>query len=1219
MPILPGRALLCLAIALIVGTLPSSSVSAQVSAEESARKLKPADGLEAALFAAEPMVVNPTSIDVDSRGRVWVCEGLNYRHSLHKGQKKLDDADAIKILEDTDGDGKADKVTVFADKIFPVPMGIAVEEIWQGPTYKGCRVYVGNSPDLLVLEDTDGDDRADRRYPLLTGFGGLDHDHGVHGMTFGPDGKLYLTQGDQGRQVEPGGRPGQFQITDKSGRKVFNDQLGSTLRVNRDGTQFEIIADRQRNDYETCVNAFGQIFTSDNDDDGHRGSRVIWVMDGGRYGYRTPGSPRHWGEDVPGNVPKLVGTGNGSPCGVTVYEGALLPQEYQGSILEAEAGPRTIYAFPVTRKGAAFRTEIKTLLASDDPWFRPVDVATAADGSLFVADWYDAGVGGHAFSDQTTGRIYRVAPNGHAWKPVRPDFGSIAGRVKAQQSPNGATRDVARRLLIADGQAAVPPLTDLFQNGEPIQKARALWLLAELSGPTPAIAALKDDDPQIRELAVRILGRDNRENGQVEYLQPEAKLPPPAQQHLLTLLAVAGDPDPGVRRELILALRRLPTAEVGDALRLLAASWDGQDRWYLEALGLALRHREGDYLARLFNGSLYGPLKLAEAGQAVAVALPPYFPVDRNEAFLSASDPEPPPASALSKNLGLAWQVHRAEVLPLLAKVMPALQSTELQQAADAVLMQVDDPAAAVTLAKLIAQTNDPLRKRSMLATLSRKIDGAWKASAQDPAVADAIDEALHNPPLRSQAVATASATGDPRYVGPLMALVESGTAPPEDRAAAVDAIARLKPPGALERFETLIEKAKARKASDPAAEAAVRNLPRLADCRERLFAMIDDEATPLGLRRAALRTAATLGGGADKLVEMARARTVPSALIGEATAVLHAHPDARIRGEAARLLPITSASGKPLPPWNELIARSGDAGKGREVFFATRTTTAAGSPNAAACGTCHRVQGRGQWVGPDLSTIGSKYGRDELLRSILNPSAAIGYNYVTTVISIRDGQVLTGLMVEDTPEKVVLKSADGRRLSVPTRDVEERAVSEVSLMPEGLAQALTEQELVDLLAFLEGLKRPVSIPGQFQAIGPTAEPIDPLKSSAPGRTWRTIAADAEGRIDLAPIAGPDPGQSAYLRAALTVPTTIDATLVIDTRAEVRAWLAGQELSLPKAETDGARSLPVSLKKGPTELLIQAVGGPTADPAIVVTLVADRPIESAAAGARPAR
>ena len=237
-------------------------------------------------------------------------------------------------------------------------------------------------------------------------------------------------------------------MIDKSGRHVWTDQLANMMRVNRDGTQFEIICDRQRNNYETCLNSFGNMFTSDNDDDGNRGCRVIWAMDGGHYGYHTPGSPRHWGEDVPGNVPKIVGTGNGSPCGIMVYEGDLLPSEYRGAVLEVDAGTRQVNFFPLERQGAAFRTEYKVFLSGDDPWFRPVDACTAPDGSVFVADWYDAGVGGHAFSDQTTGRIYRVAPKGHRSRKVKVDFASVSGLIEALKSPNIATQDAARRGLI---------------------------------------------------------------------------------------------------------------------------------------------------------------------------------------------------------------------------------------------------------------------------------------------------------------------------------------------------------------------------------------------------------------------------------------------------------------------------------------------------------------------------------------------------------------------------------------------------------------------------------------------------------------------------------------------------------------------------------------------------------------------------------------------------
>ena len=439
---------------------PFATAKAQVGPEESARKVKPAEGLEATLWAAEPMVVNPTNMDVDSRGRVWVTEGLNYRLTQGNKQfKRIEEADKIKILEDTDGDGKADKVTVFADRVYPIPMGLAVEERYAADgKYLGCKVYIGNSPDLLVLEDTDGDDKADKRYPLLTGFGGVDSDHGVHGMVLGLDGKLYFTHGDGccSYQQDHSHRTQNFDVVDKSGRHVSSDQLANTLRVNRDGTQFEVIADRQRNNYETSLNSFGNIFTSDNDDDGNRGCRVIHVLDGAHYGYHTPGSPRHWGEDVPGNMPKLVGTGNGSPCGVMVYEGDYLPAEYHGAVFEAEAGTRQINAFPLTRHGATFRTEPRVLLASDDPWFRPVDMTAAPDGSVFVADWYDAGVGGHGFRDQTTGRIYRVTSKAKKAESKAADFGTVRGLIAALRSPVVATQDAARRGLI-EQRAKVGP------------------------------------------------------------------------------------------------------------------------------------------------------------------------------------------------------------------------------------------------------------------------------------------------------------------------------------------------------------------------------------------------------------------------------------------------------------------------------------------------------------------------------------------------------------------------------------------------------------------------------------------------------------------------------------------------------------------------------------------------------------------------------------------
>lgn len=1223
-----------LGLALLASTL-ATPARAQVSARESAMRLKPAAGLEATLWAAEPMILNPTNIDVDSRGRVWVTEGLNYR--LTRGDNarfhRVDDSDKIKILEDTDGDGKADRMTIFADRIFPVPMGIAVEEHYsKDGRYAGCRVFIGNSPDLLVLEDTDGDDKADRRYPLLTGFGGIDSDHGVHGMALGLDGKLYFTQGDGCCSVQKDGseRKENFDIVDKSGRHVSSDQLASTLRVNRDGTQFEVICDRQRNNYETCLNSFGNIFTSDNDDDGNRGCRVIWAMDGGRYGYHTPGSPRHWGEDVPGNVPKLVGTGNGSPSGIMVYEGSLLPEEYRGGLFEADAGTRQVNFFPLTRKGAAFRTEYKVLLASDDPWFRPIDACASPDGAVLVADWYDAGVGGHAFSDQTTGRIYRVAPKGYHAKPDRFDFGSIEGLVKALRAPNVATQDAARRGLIARGEESVPAIHRLVHEGTAVEAARAAWVAVGLPpsamlGPLETMMAeqpeaFRQHDPRLRELAVRILGRDCRENGKVEYRKPEAKQPPAALAHLPALLPAADDPDPGVRRELILALRNCPTDKVGEALKKLAAAWDGQDRWYLEALGLALENREGPYLASLFSSDLFGELTEAEldrAGRGNDVAVPPFFPVDRNEAFIAAGTPDRP-ASALSKALGLAWRIHRNEVVPLLRKVVHHLTAPELQQAADDVLRQIKSPAAAILVAEMIDKLKEPVRKRQMLSILSHNLEDQWRGAKDNMTVEKVIFEALNNPETRSQGIAIVAASRDARYDDVLESIARDEKLPAEVRVASVQALGEIH--GPIIRFlDHLIASTGGKPNSSPIAEAAVRTVPHIYDARTKLIELITAREFPVGLRREALRALAEHQDGGPRIIELARAKKLPDDLKTEAVTLLITHRDRQVRDAAGTVLPLPKvAGGLALPPIGELIRRDGDPTRGRTRFFLTAQNS---------CASCHRVQGQGQWVGPDLSTIGTKYGKDELLRSILSPSAAIGYNYRALSLALTDGRVITGLPVEDTSERLVVKTADGRRIILRPGDIEDRKTSDVSLMPEGLAQTMSEGELVDLLAYLTTLREPVSIVGQYQVIGPLDErgserSFDPKARidlsvsvrSPDGRTlsWRRLAANAEGMADLTAMVANGTDKVVYAYTPVTSSAEQKARLVVETHSSLTVWLNGNPVisSSPTQLMSEPREVEVTLPKGTSYLLVRITGGgrPVGLATLVTTFIAAQPV-----------
>ncbi len=426
------------------------------------------------------------------------------------------------------------------------------------------------------------------------------------------------------------------------------------------------------------------------------------------------------------------------------------------------------------------------------------------------------------------------------------------------------------------------------------------------------------------------------------------------------------------------------------------------------------------------------------------------------------------------------------------------------------------------------------------------------------------------------------------------MDFARSAGAPAEVRAAAVEALARLKPPGVREFLDGLIAEVKGRPASSPTAEAAVRALPRVDDPRRRLPELFGSADYPPGLRREALRMFAGTPDGGRRVLAMARDGTLPDDLKTLASTVLNTHPDRRVRDEAARALPLPKASGgRPLPPLAELVRRSGQADRGREVFFRAGPDQK-GRESQVSCGGCHRVQGQGQWVGPDLSTIGTKYGKDELLLSILDPSAAIGYNFRTVVAVTRDGRTFSGLAVEDTADRLVLKTSDGSRVALNARDIEERIGSDVSLMPAGLAETMTDQELVDLLAFLSGLRQPVSVVGQYRVIGPVVEAngapafdvterVDPATRlrGPEGQvlSWRRLDADSEGQADLSSLAS-EPSKAVYAYVPIVSPIEQEARLVLDSKADLKAWLDGKPIALPAPAEDQPRAIVVELPKG---------------------------------------
>lgn len=566
-----------LALTLLFAACRESKAPDEHAPEYSLSDLKVHEGLNAQLFASEPVFSNPTNISIDSRGRIWVCEAYNYRNKLNPKNPERPGGDRIIILEDTNGDGVSDKSKVFYQGTdINAALGICV---------LGNKIYVSCSPNVFVFTDENGDDIPDSKEVLFTGIKGEQHDHGMHTFIFGHDGRMYFNMGNEGEVLLNASKD---TVVDIHGRKVFTNgkpfRQGLALRMEMDGSRVEVLGHNFRNNYELAVDPYGTIWQSDNDDDGNKGVRINYVMEQGNYGFtdevtgagwrarRTNMEKeiplQHWHLNDPGVVPNLLQTGSGSPTGIMLYEGTMLPEVFRSQLIHCEPGHNVVRSYVVENDGAGYKARIVNLVeAKADQWFRPSDVAAAPDGSIFIADWYDPGVGGHQVGDLDRGRIYRISTGSNYVIPEM-SLNTASDAISALLNPNMDVRYQGFQALASREARAENELRELWRDSNPRHRAQAFWLLVRLPNREEYFnEALNDDDPNIRILALRA-----------------------ARQSDYKVLEIAGkvvrDPSPQVRREVAIAIRNFDSAEAADIWATLAMQYNGKDRWYLEALGI---------------------------------------------------------------------------------------------------------------------------------------------------------------------------------------------------------------------------------------------------------------------------------------------------------------------------------------------------------------------------------------------------------------------------------------------------------------------------------------------------------------------------------------------------------------------------------------------------------------------------------------------------------
>jgi putative membrane-bound dehydrogenase-like protein len=997
-----------------------------LSPEEAVAKMTVPDGFEVEIVAAEPDVVNPVAMCIDEKGRFWITESFEYpRREPGPGK------DRIKVLEDTDADGKVDKVTIFAEGL-NIPSGIAVGH---------GGVWVANSPDLLFMQDVDGDLKADKTEVVVTGFGRDDTHELPSAFTWGPDGWLY-------------GLNGVFNSSDvkyaPTNPNFKADHPGwqftcALWRVHPRTREFQIFAEGTSNPWGIAVNENGDFFVSACviDHLWHLANNGYYIRQGGPY-------PQHtW------PIRSIVEFGHqkAAYCGITWFDSDAYPDQYRkvlymgnihGGCINAdvlEGNGSTYKGKPhpgftpkpgawdddkygeIRKRGSDRAPKLADLLTANDPWFMPVVQKTGPDGCLYVLDWYDRY---HCYQDanadpagieRARGRLYRLRyKQTRRVKPFDLTQKSDDELIEMLGHPNVFYRETAQRLLAERNSPAL--YEKLFKlvtdQAKPLttQQRHATFALMSLDLGDQWLnvskALLSSPDEFRRNWAVRCL-INNGASRKFDELEQMGMAE--------VVFAALEDESPAVRLQGIIFIGRL----VQNTASYVA---------YEEAVVKTLADLGNDPLVP----------------HAVWTALKLYverMPTQVNVEMFASSD------GVLASEGGrevierlLEWGTDERK-FDLVRRMIGALA------AKDGVGQQV----ARNGLATLAANVQSGSIKDHDRETLKSEFG---------PLIAEQM-KAGGDSPLYDPAVQLAASWGDAAAVQALQQWLKDDS----DESEALGALRALIASGddsAIESATRLLGKPSPEFQGQVLFSMSRLDDPRIGEAVLARFAELAPDIKP-------------------KALELLTQRPQWSKSLLAAIAAKAIDKDSLNLNQLRRVASFQDEDVQKR--FHDLYGtiREGRNPDREQVLnqFRDFLHGTPGSPEAGKvvfnkiCSQCHKIYGEGAEVGPDITSNG-RNNWEQLLSNVLDPSLVIGNAYQARILATADGRVLTGLPVEETDKQVVLKVQGGKLETIPRDEIDAYKVSELSMMPEQLEKQLTPQEMADLFAFL-ALDKPPSDP----------------------------------------------------------------------------------------------------------------------------------------------